>query len=47
MKTIQTLTHHQFSAKNIKTGDEALAIAATLLAFVFLCLPYLILFFRL
>lgn len=47
MKTLQNLTHYQFTERTIVLGDKAIYTGAILAAFVFLVLPYILIIARL
>ncbi len=47
MKTIQDFTRYQFAENTILIGDKAIWIAAYLLAFAFLVLPFVLLIAKL
>ncbi len=47
MKTLQTLTHHEFSQKQVLIGEKLIDNAAVIFAFAMLLLPFVLLLLRL
>lgn len=46
MKTLQTLTQHQFSQKQVLIGEKMIENAAVIFAFAILLLPFVLLLAR-
>jgi len=47
MKTLQKLTHHQFTERTIVLGDKAINTGAIIAAFAFSVLPFILMIARL
>ncbi|WP_345948889.1 hypothetical protein ABDD95_18755 [Mucilaginibacter sp. PAMB04274] len=47
MKTLQNLTHHQFTERTIALGDKAINTGVIIAAFAFSVLPFILMIARL
>jgi hypothetical protein len=46
MKTIQNITHRRFAERTIKAGDQIIFLTGILIAFVIMCLPWILIIER-